>query len=220
MKSIKRSKFFAPPVFSEGQFRIVQDGYRSKNMGRFLISSAVRYLFREDDGYFAQSHDFTVFFPGTLVYHLADAVLFYGIDVLAAGLQQVPYDRFGPVAVAVHQVLSYEVSVLYVCFPCFCIHIKYHPVPVAYRYGAVHFFRPVRDSPADNVYPVPYFFSAGSVVEAASVHGLFHGPEPAGGYHETENVLVEPLSCGRIGQAYESPEPFCPVFPDGICYYR
>ena len=46
----------------------------------------------EDDGDFAEAHDFTVFFPGALVDHLAEALLFDGVDILAAGFEEVADD--------------------------------------------------------------------------------------------------------------------------------
>ena len=77
----------------------------------------MRNFIREHYGYFAQSHDFPVFFPCTLVNELADSLLLNSIDILSASFKQMLYDASGPFVVAAEEIFPDEVAMLCVSLP-------------------------------------------------------------------------------------------------------
>ena len=58
-----------------------------------LFPYVVRHVSRRDHGDFAETFNFSVFFPCALVDDFVDAAFFDGIDVSAAFFQKVVYDR-------------------------------------------------------------------------------------------------------------------------------
>lgn len=58
-----------------------------------LFPYVVRHVSRCDHGDFAETFNFSVFFPSALVDDLVDATFFDGIDVSAACFQKVVYNR-------------------------------------------------------------------------------------------------------------------------------